>query len=503
MSEAPQPNVLLLVVDACRADFLPPYGGSADAPAIDRLADEGTVFERALAPAPWTLPAMTSVLTGQYPHEHGATSRGFELDAGRTVTRDLSAAGYRCLHLSPKTWIGDWLPQGRGFDRVEEFTGPEHRYFDAGADVRTLSEGVARGPEWYATVVRRALASDAPLRSLGNVAAFQLQEATGDAWLDNVRANERAARIAEERFAELAADDRPFFCYAHLMNPHLPFYLPPEFRSDVRPPGCDSYEEETAWMRDLMDDIWAVRTGERTLDDDELDYLRARYRDELAYADDAVGRILDSLRERGLLDETLVVVTGDHGEHLGERVRGDPADPTTERTLLDHQTSVRLPVLRVPLVVRYPGAFEGGRRTDLVQTTGVAETVRALAGLDYDASRSLLDGDRGSTREVALAEYAGVVPSHPPESVDAGFVRAPRRTAVTGRWKLDEVGGARRWVELDWDATAGRTVDEGAVPSDVRDRLLAALPGVDDRGGGASAEIPDDVAGNLEDLGYL
>ena len=510
MQTKPRPNVLLLVVDACRADALPPYGGSADAPAVSRLAEEGAVFERALSPAPWTLPAMTSVLTGRYPHEHGATSRGFELDAdgGRTVTRDLSDAGYRCVHLSPKTWIGDWLPQGRGFDRVVEFTGPEHRRFDAGDDVRTLSEGVARGPEWYATVVRRALRSENPLYSLANAAAFKLREARGDAWRDNVRASERAARAADARLATLAddADDRPFFLYCHLMNPHLPFYLPDEARSAVRPPGCDTDGEEEAWMADLMDDIWAVRTGERTLSGDELAYLRTRYEDEVAYADRAVDRILDSLREHGLAEDTLVVVTGDHGEHLGERVPGRP-NGGTERTLLDHQTSVRFPVLRVPLVVRYPGEFEGGeRRSDLVQTNFVAETVRALAGLPYDESRSLLAGDREAARETALAEYAGVVASHPPEWVDEGFVRAPRRTAVAGRWKLDEVDGVRRAAELDWEASEAREVPVDDVPDGVRERLSAAL--ADAEGGesaeaGTDEEIPDDVAENLGDLGYL
>jgi arylsulfatase A-like enzyme len=507
MDEASKPNVLLLVIDACRADLLPPYGGTADAPAIRRLAEEATVFERALSPAPWTLPAMTSVLTGLYPHEHGATSRGFELDAGRTVTRDLAAAGYRCLHLSPKTWLGEWLPQGRGFHRVEEFTGPEHRYFDGGADVRSLSEGVSRGPEWYAAVARRAFASESPLKSLGNAAAFLAREATGDAWLDDVRASERAARIADARFAELADDDRPFFCYCHLMNPHLPFYLPEEFRSDVRPPDRDSHEEEVAWMRDLMDDIWRVRTGERRLGSDEIEFLRARYRDELAYADVAVGRILDSLREHGLADETLVAVTGDHGEHLGEPVRGDPDDPDTERTLLDHQTSVRFPVLRVPLLVRLPGEFDAGRRSDLVQTTRLAETVRALAGLDYDRSRSLLSEDRDEARGVALAEYAGVVPSHPPASVDAPFVRARRRTAVVDRWKLDDVGGSRRWVELDWEAADAERVDESRVPETVRERLISALEPTEGAAGpdadGSARDIPDDVAENLGDLGYL
>ena len=518
METESRPNVLLLVVDACRADALPPYGGSADAPAISRLAEEGTVFERALSPAPWTLPAMTSVLTGRYPHEHGATSRGFELDTdgGRTVTRDLSDAGYRCVHLSPKTWIGDWLPQGRGFDRVVEFTGPEHRRFEAGEDVRTLSEGVARGPEWYATVVRRALRSDAPAKSLANVAAFKLREAREDAWRDNVRASERAARAADRQFAALVDGDRPFFAYCHLMNPHLPFYLPEGVGSDVRPPGCDTDEEEEAWMADLMDDIWAIRTGERQLDEGELAYLRTRYADEVAYADRAIGRMLDSLRDHGLADDTLVVVTGDHGEHLGERVPGRPDDPGTERTLLDHQTSVRFPVLRVPLVVRYPGEFDGGRRSDLVQTNFVAETVRALADLPYDESRSLLAADREATRDVALAEYAGVVPSHPPESVDEEFVRASRRTAVAGRWKLDDVAGTRRAAELDWVASEAREVPVDELPGEVRERLSAALA-VAESGGerraeteagtgtgmGANGEIPDDVEENLGDLGYL
>ncbi|WP_435179257.1 sulfatase [Halorussus sp. AFM4] len=498
-----KPNVLLLVVDACRFDYL--RGPRAETPNCDALAAEGTDFRRAVSPAPWTLPSVTSVLTGKYPHEHGATARQFAMRRGRTVTADLRATGYRCLHLSPKTWIGDWLPQGEGFHRVEEFTGPDHRHFDGGADVRRLSAGVARGPEWYATVVRRALRSENPARSLANAAMYKYREATEDAWLDDVRASEDAARIADERFADFADREEPFFAYAHLMDPHLPFYVPEEFRTDVRPPGCTTYDEELDYLDDLMDDLWAIRLGDRRLSAAELDYLRRRYADEVEYADAVIGRILDSLEAHGLAEDTLVVLTADHGEHLGE---GDG------RTLLDHQTSVGFPLLRVPLVARLPGEFDGGTREDLVQTNYVAETVRALAGLGHDEERSLLAADGNAaadTPDTAVAEYEGVVRSHPPEAVADERLFRTRRTAIAGDWKLDEIGGERRARRIDWDGNGTEPVAVDAVPEETRRTLDRALPGEGDggfEGGGrdeapADPAVPDDVESNLRELGYL
>jgi arylsulfatase A-like enzyme len=498
-----KPNVLLLVLDACRFDYL--RGPKAETPNADSFADEGTEFRRAVSPAPWTLPSVTSALTGLYPHEHGANSRQFEMRAGTTVTADLREAGYRCLHLSPKTWIGDWLPQGREFHRVEEFTGPDHRHFEGGADVRRLSAGVARGPEWYATVLGRALRSENPALSLANVAMYEYREATEDAWLDDVRASERAARIADRRFADLAETssdrDEPFFVYAHLMDPHLPFYVPEEFRSPIRPPNCDSYDEELDYLDGLMDDLWAIRLGERRLAESELDYLGRRYADEVEYADAVIGRILDSLAERGLADDTLVVLTADHGEHLGEG---------RDRTLLDHQTSVGFPLLRVPLVARYPGRFEGGEeREDLVQTNFVAETIRALAGLEYDSARSLLAEDREACRETALAEYAGVVRSHPPEAVADERLFRPRQTAIADEWKLDSVGGDRRARTIDWATSEAESVALDAVPEEVRERLTEALAETEDGDDPAVADadgdrsVPDDVESNLRELGYL
>ncbi|RBI62210.1 hypothetical protein DMJ13_10025 [halophilic archaeon] len=498
---AERPNVLLVVVDALRADHVAPYrkstgtpdrgprDGNVRTPELAAFAEEATTFRKAVSTAPWTLPSVTSLLTGRYPHEHGSNSRQFEVQRGTPLQQELSAAGYHCLHVSPKTWLGDWLPQGRGFDRVAEFSGPRHHHFDEGADVRDLSRGVAGGPEWYATVVRRALAADKPLRSLGNAAAFKLAEATGDAWLDNVRASERAAAVVDDYLDDAP---EPFFAYVQLMNPHLPYYVPDEFRTDRRPPGCDSLDDERAFQQEVLDDVWRLRLGERRLDDEEREFLRTRYADSVAYADAVVGRMLDSLAEYGLDEDTLVVVTADHGEHLGEEANG--------RTLVDHQTSVRLPVLRVPLLARHP-AFDGGADDSLVQTNFVAETVRALAGRDYDPARSLLPGDEDERRETALAEYAGVVASHPPDDVPTDGLFRTRRTAIAGDWKLDRVGEEWRVRRVDWDGNGDPEVDPGEMPDAVRERLAAALP--DDAFEADDGDVPEDVASNLRDLGYL
>ncbi len=487
---ADPPNVLLVVVDALRADYTAPYAADAETPVTRSLAEEGTVFERAISPAPWTLPSVTSLLTGLDPNEHGATARAFELRRGRLLQRQLAEVGYRCVHVSPTTWLGEWLPQGRGFDEVTEFTGPTHRYLDRGADVRRLSEGVARGPAWYATVLRRALRSDAPLASLANAAAFKLTEARGDHWLDR-RASDRAADAVD---AHLADSDEPFFLLVHLMDPHLPLHVPRAFRSDVDPPGSRTERE---YFESLLEDAWAIRLGECRLGDAERAYLRTRYRDAVAYVDSVIGEILDHLDRRGLRDETLVALTADHGEHLGEAVGG--------RTLVDHQTSVRLPALRVPLVVRYPGTFEDERREDLVQPHYLAETIRATAGLDHDPARSLLPGDADARRDVAVASYEGVVRSHPPEEyADAEDLFVPRRTAIRGDWKLDAVGERRRAARIDWAASETRTVPPAEVPADVRKRLKAALPGqsAGEADQDQRRDLPADVESRLEDLGY-
>jgi len=173
----------------------------------------------------------------------------------------------------------------------------------------------------------------------------------------------------------LAARDRgrPFFLFVNFMAPHLPYAPPPEFQNLFVPSFVDP--ELLARLRAM--DEWAARawiTGELTLSPEELDLLRGLYRAEVSFADARLGHLLAALAAEGELDHTLVVVVGDHGENLGDH------------GLMEHQFSLHDTLLRVPLVLRWPGGVAAGvRREDPVQLVDVFPTVLAAAGIPRES----------------------------------------------------------------------------------------------------------------------
>jgi len=126
-SEAPRPNVLMIVVDTLRDDRLGCYGsGLETSPAIDGLAASGALFENAYAPSPWTKPSVASILTGKYPSGHGLTGLDAKLPKGaRSIAERLKAAGYATAGVVSNKLIGGF---SRGFDTFDksEAKGPNH-----------------------------------------------------------------------------------------------------------------------------------------------------------------------------------------------------------------------------------------------------------------------------------------------------------------------------------------------------------------------------------------
>ncbi len=190
---------------------------------------------------------------------------------------------------------------------------------------------------------------------------------------------------------------RPFFAFINLMAPHLP-YMPPErwerrfLPEDVSASEIQRYKsfgERPARM---------TMTGMLKLGERELAILRGLYRAEVSYADEEAGRILEMVRAQGELDRTLIVVLGDHGENIGDH------------GLMEHQLCLYESLLRVPLILRWPGVFEAGRRDAApVQLVDVMPTILEAAGVERAAwpameGVSLL---RGSPREdrPLFAEY--------------------------------------------------------------------------------------------------
>jgi len=328
----PRPGILLVVADTARADRFSTDGyGRPTTPAIAALGREGAVYLRACTPSPWTLPAHASLFTGLYPSAHGADSGRLRLDASLPfLARRLRDAGYRTQAYVANPWVGKDYNFHEGFDTFDEvWRGVRGTEGDMGAGA--INEKVARWLDWRA----------------GN---------------DEARA-------------------RPFFIFVNYFEPHLPYDPPEPERGRFLRPGADP--EAVARLRrfkhpdEVRQILAAAGAGpsDGLLGAGDFALLSDLYDGEIAYVDRRAGELAALLESRGLLDDTVVVLTSDHGEMLGEH------------GLMDHKLDVLEPVLRIPLVLRYPPAIAPGQRVDApVMLQDVYPTLLALAGVATEAS---------------------------------------------------------------------------------------------------------------------
>lgn len=392
---SPPRNLLLVTLDTLRADRLACYGyAGAHTPHLDRLAAGGVRFERAVAPAPLTLPSHTSLLTGRDPAAHGVRSNGR--------------------------------------DRLAD-------------DVPTLAEALAeRIPH------RAAIVGSVSLDRL-----FGLGRGFGD-YDDRMPAAPRAGFLTQrerraEEVARLAADwlrsaREPFFLWVHLFDPHAPYDPPPEWRS---------------------------RTGHP-------------YDDEIAYADDAVGRIVDALEGAGALERTLVVVAADHGEGLM-----DHGEPTHGVFLYDS-------TVRVPLIVRYPAGLPAGRVVPgVVRLIDVLPTVLDIWGLpppEGTEGVSLVPLLTGARDDLDLeAELETVFPA-----LQYGW--SPLRGLRGRDWKY--VAGASEEL-YDLAADPGESVNLAPREPERAARYRARLAAAGGETPGEAARPGAELRRQLESLGYI
>jgi arylsulfatase A-like enzyme len=322
-SEKAHPNLILVSLDTTRADALSCYGEVPGllrtrgpvTPNLDRLAAEGVRFSRFYAHAPTTLNSHASMLTGLDPHGHEVARNGFPLPDGiPTLAERLRDAGWDTLAVVGAKALEQSMGLDRGFriydDRMTVQLGPM---------VQDPADGV--------------------------------YERT----LDALRERDRA---------------RPLFLLVHFFDPHQPYTPPPDWRRRF---ADSSYSGR--W-RTRAGALKALRTElrEGRASPADIDQVAALYLAEVAFMDHYVGRLLDTLREEGLLDRALVVVVADHGEVLSE----DPAFAWS------HGSDVSEGVMRVPLIVRGYGLPLPERAVVHRQAEmgGLAPTLEQALGLD-------------------------------------------------------------------------------------------------------------------------
>ena len=328
-------NLVLITLDTTRADRIGAYGArDVETPALDALAREGVLFEQAVAVAPLTLPAHSSIFTGRFPPEHGVRDNGgfFLDDAQVTLAEVLRDRGYRTGGFVAAYVLDSKWGVSQGFDTYfDDFDVGQARGLSIGAIQRPANEVVDKALPW----------------------------------------------IRE-------AEDSPFFAWIHLYDPHTP-YRPPE--------------------------PYATR------------YKGRPYNGEVAFVDSQVGRVIDQLRSSGLLDRTVVVVMGDHGESLGDHGEGQ------------HGFFIYNSVTHVPFMIRAPYERMLGRKVaDPVRSVDVMPTVLDLLGVPTPrevTGASLVPLMTGAAVELALDGYSeSMYPLHHYGWSDLRALRAGRYKVI-------------------------------------------------------------------------
>jgi arylsulfatase A-like enzyme len=324
------PNVLLIVLDTLREDHLSAYGYARQTtPRLDRLAAEGTLFERAFATASWTLPSHASIMTGRYPAEHGAGGSPLD-DRYTTLAEYLSTHGYATAgFVANAYYCGPRTGLGRGFDTYEA-------YFASVTDMA-----------WH-TVYGKML-----LRLLTRVGYY------------DIPGRKRAGDVNREFLAWLdTARPAPFFAFLNYLDVHDPYIAPPPYGTRYSPhSNTGDRVNSELFPRDF--------TGARQLSSEEIQNEIDGYDAALTYLDANLGALFDQLASRRLLDRTLIIVASDHGESFGNH------------GLYGHGNSMYRDLIHVPLIMRLPGAVPAGRRlADVVSLQAIPATVAELVGLE-------------------------------------------------------------------------------------------------------------------------
>ena len=423
--EPEPPDILLIVIDCLRADHVGAYGYERPTtPRLDELAAQGITFERAFAQSFWTRPSLPTILTGLYPSEHGLLSLARQ-PGGR--------------------WVGAAL-------------NPE---------VPTMAEKLSAAG--YATALigmQRQLAPKFRLTDGFDYYRYKL----GAANAINRRAVDWVRQLQKPRF----------FAYLHYLDIHWP-YCPPASTRD----RFDTGESRIAFCRNwrgLRRRIW---DGKLVLGEADVARAMARYDEELLALDGALGRLFAQLEALGRWQETLVVVTADHGEEFMEHGR------------LDHSSGLFDTLLQVPLIVKPPASWPGprGERVDsLVE-------LRALMPTFMDAARIV-----GERPPDSLVPW---IVGRPREAVRREFIVAESENQVairTQRFKLvvDRDGGGVELFDLVEDPGETRNVARGRseTVASMR-RLLAEWQRSLSPLTGDAEELDAETVSGLRDLGYI
>ncbi|MGD2017868.1 MAG: sulfatase [Planctomycetota bacterium] len=444
-----RPNVVLISIDTLRPDHLGCYGyRRPTSPNIDALAAEGALFEQHISSAPWTLPAHAAMFTSVPDSVHGVVDAvRFRLSEDfETLPESFQAAGYRTAGFFAGPYLHPAFGLGQGFDR----------YVDC---VQTVADDeVDEDNAWSMR--------DPVLRASHHGVT-----------------NDKVYAQWQRFFGEASGGEEPFFAFVHLWDVHFDFTPPPPYDTLFDP----DYDGPFTGRDFFYDPAINAAIPER-----DREHIVALYDGEIAWTDEIVGRIRHDLGAAGLLEDTVVVITADHGTELFDH--GGKGHRTT---LYDEQ-------IRIPLIVHQPGVVRPGRFAGQTRMIDLGPTLRDLAGLPAvsttmgESLAPYLRGERGGSPDrPAVSELMSV----------GRNLRSLRTTA--GKYVVNHDNGGSAWFDLSEDPLElqprlSADAEGGASLRRLYDAAAQEIiEGLERAPSGASeADVPDSIRRSLAANGY-
>ena len=468
-----RPNFVFILTDQQRRDSLGCYGNPIiQTPALDAMAKEGMVFERAFTANVICSPSRASIITGRYPSAHGLITNGMQLDDNRetTLTQVLAAADYRTasvgkIHLAPVCDTDPaYAPAGSNYQSPEGLS-----YWQAGKKLPFPYYGYqqVRLADWHGLAKQDyyndLMTRDPKLPELLNEENALVRPTGAPAsWKSAIPEEHHSSTwVADESIKlleQFAAGNDPFYLTVGIPDPHFP-YCPPAPWCDMYDPACvplprrhpDEYQNGSSQYRMQIDNFTRMLGyNPMTMPEAYVREIIAHTYGMVSLLDKQVGRIMAALKRLGLANNTIVIFTTDHGEHLGDHH-------------LIYKAVAFDELMCLPLIWWAPNRFaRPGRHDGIVSHIDLMPTILDLAGLDCPhgvqgrSYRCALETGRDSGRDFAYIE-------------DEGDDKSYSRTVVTRRYSLtyylpegegdlydlerDPNEFFNRWHDLDYAAT--------------------------------------------------
>jgi arylsulfatase A-like enzyme len=457
------PNIILIVIDALRQDHLGCYGyGKRTSPNIDRIAKEGIVFEEAYATTNATDPSITSILSGKFPRCHGILYHGKPnqtLINTNLLPEILKSKGYITLGLD---WLGRWFK--RGFDHYHDATTSE------------ITNIASSFLEKYFPTKIQSTVKLIYKKLIGRKYGKERYEAE--------RVTDYAINLLEKH------KNNKFFLFIHYWDTHIPYNPPRKYITN-------SESRDGLKVKDILNSIkndkWRAYLKENIGEEKTVKEVVEKYDGAVRFVDENIGKLYDALNDLGIKDNTMLIITSDHGEGFGEH-----------DVWFDHHCLYDA-LIKVPLIIWYPG-FEAKRINAMVQHIDIVPTILDMlqikTDLDGKSLLPLINKEVNEFRKFIFAEETFTQQKRCIRTRDYKYILSDSKENAICRYCGFIHGGVEELYNIVDDPKETKNIvgEKRNIAENLREKLIKIVRNLDEKGNEQIERQIDEAIEELKNL---